>query len=344
MSRGSSALAELLQTAGLLNGGLAAQAARLAEGFPATTQRNMFLEYELALQPVPAGYGLGFQPGVLDYFVATDHGFLKTPAGRAIQIARAENPFTPDLAVDLSYGSDSDPDWIEYDIDGGRIDLTPFVFFRFPSRLQTISTSRQARTLCSMLPGRARTGEFAALLDRLLRLGPVAMYRVGVARRRGKDWWRAILSCLTEDQVTLALTGIGAQDLARPLEIARAFYAGQNHTPGACFALSIDVREDNVSGIDVECPYFFRIDDLSKREAALGILLQQSSEAGIISARVADWLAAYACRDVLAEDSQHPLRVMLHHLKYRALGSPHRRTKAYLHLKLTDDRDEKAAP
>jgi hypothetical protein len=329
------ALGELLESAALLGQDLAARVAYLSGQFPAAAERNMFLEYELLEQPIAAGFGLGFLPGILDYYIATDHWFLKSSAGCAIAIALSDDPFASDHATYLNLLSDTDPDWIEYDIAKTQVALTPFVFFRLPSRHRTICTPEQVRSLCEILPAGTANEQFALILMALIGFGPTKMYRVGVARQRGKAWWRAIITDLHVDQVVAVLSSQGGTDFRKPLEVARELYAGRADAPGACFALSIDIEDARISAIDVECPYLFRINDISVRKATLKAFLAQSVTAGAIHPRIATWLAEYCCKDVISNDSRRQLRVMVHHLKCRFLGSPHLRTKAYLHLDMT---------
>ena len=94
-----------------------------------------------------------------------------------------------------------------------------------------------------------------------------------------------------------------------------------------------------ISAMDVECAYLFRIGDLAVRSSAFGTLLAQLARGGILSAAVADWLSAQCCRDVVATDPRGGMRVKVHHMKYRFLGSPHLRTKTYFHLEMTDHRE-----
>lgn len=331
-----SALGELLELSRLFDKELALRVAELGGRFPASAGHNMFLECELREAPTPAGFGLGFLPGTLDHYAVRNHWFPKSPTGRAIKVALSDDPFASDHAVYLNLLSDSDPDWIEYDIENRQINLTPFVFFRLPSRYQTICTREQARSLCETLPGGLANGEFAQILGALVDLAPVGMYRVGVARQRGKVWWRAIITDLQEGQVSTALSHQGATDFSKTLEIARKFYTGRADTPGACFALSIDIDDNRILAMDVECPYLFRIKDVSVRKLAFQAMLAQLAEAGCISTQMENWLAECCCRDVVSRDSLRQLRVMVHHLKFRFLGFPHLRTKAYFHLEMTN--------
>lgn len=333
------ALSELLQLAGLFDHDLSVQVARLAGGFPVAVRRDLFVEFELGERRIPSGFGVGFADGLYDRYLANDHWFPESSTGRAIEDARSQDPFASDHAVYLNVLGDDDPDWIEYDIANGRIDLTPFVFFRPPSRFQLISTSEQAQRLCELLPDAAPGGEFAALLEVLIRLGPAGMYRVGRASQRGAGWWRVIISQLRDGQVVAALRSRGAIGFEKPLELARMFYADRADVPGAIFALSVDVQDGRISAMDVECPYFLRVGDMALRNVAFEELIAQSARSGILSAASADWLASNGCcRDVVATAARGAMRVRAHHMKYRFLGAPHLRTKFYLHLEMTDPR------
>ncbi len=330
------ALAALLDASGLFDTALAADAAKLGGQFPAAVERNIFLECELAERASPAGFGLGFSPGDLDLYLARGGSFGSSPAGQAVEAALAADPFAADHAAYLNLLGDSDPDWVEYDIADRCIDPTPFIFFRLPSRFRVLTAPRQARDLCRILPGASDSGEFADLLDVLVALGRVNAYRIGVAQRRGQGWWRAIISNLHEDQVSAALTARGATDFERPLRRVRDFYATRIDNPGACFALSIDIQDDRIVAMDVETPYLFRIGNHAIRTTAFRDLLTTLAEDGIMPGSTATWLAGYCCRDVSVPGTARHLRVMVHHLKVRFLGSPHLRTKGYFHLDMAD--------
>jgi len=329
-------LTDLLERSGLFESDLATQAGKLSGQFPAAVERNIFLEFELREDPVPAGFGLGFPAGILDHYAATNHWFLQSPTGRAIEDAMSEDPFAADHLVHLNLFNDPDPDWIEYDVIGDRLEPSPFVFFRLPSRFRTISTSQQARALGELLPSNPPSSEFIGLLDALLANGPVVIYRVGVSRRRGPAWWRAIVTNLSKDQVAAVLSARGGCDFGEPLAIARGLYAGRIDTPGACFALSIDVHEGRISALDVECPYLFRISDRLVRSTAARDLLHNLARIGILSAKARDWLSDRCCMEVGTESLARSLRISLHHLKYRFFGSPSLRTKAYFHLEMIE--------
>lgn len=301
--------------------------------------RNIFLEFELKEEPVPAGFGLGFPPGVWDHYVATSHWFLDSPTGREIESAMSEDPLAADHLVHLNLFGDCDPDWIEYDVTGGRFDAAPFVFFRLPSRFRRISTQEHVRAFSELLPSKPSLNEFIGLLESLVANGPIAIYRLGLSRRRGPTWWRAIVTNLSEDQVAAALHDGGACDFREPLAIARGLYADRIDNPGACFALSIDVLDGRISALDVECPYLFRISDRQARgEAALN-LLGNLAHSGILSAKTRDWLSDRCCMEVGTESLARSLRISLHHLKHRFFGSPHLRTKAYFHLEMIEPAD-----
>lgn len=329
------ALGELLELAELFDPDLAKRVANLGGQFPSIAERNMFLEYELQEEPIPAGFGLGFLPGLLDYYMATNHRFLQSSAGLSLAAALSDDLFASDHAIYLNLLSDADPDWVEYDINAKQIGSTPFVFFRLPSRYRSINTPEQTRGLCAILPGGAGNTKFASVLNTLVDFRPVEMYRVGIARHRGRAWWRAIITGLEVDQVAAVLGSQGAAGFEWPLELARKLYAGRADTPGAKFALSIDIENDCISAIDVECPYLFRINDISIRRSAFKELLAQFATAGTIRPKVATWLAEHCHKEVACHDSRQHLSVMVHHLKHRFLGCPHLRTKAYLHLDMT---------
>jgi hypothetical protein len=332
-SRASRAsVGELLELTGLCDRTWARRVAEVAGRFPAVTERNMFLEYELGNRPVLAGLGLGFGPGVLSRYALTRHSFYRTPTGRAVDAALADDPFAADRAAYLDLLQDPDPDWIEYDVDEKQISLQPFVFFRPPSRFLTIATRKQTRSLCRIIPGASATGEFARLLNALIALTPARIYRVGLARQRGQGWWRGIIAALSRDQVVAALRSQGATGFERTLDLMRDFYRVRADTPGSQFSLSVDVEGDRITAIDVECPYLFRIGDISARKSAFKELLAHRPAVGTISPRTASWLSKYCCKEVVSSESSRRLRVMVHHLKFRFLGSPHLRTKAYLHL------------
>ena len=326
-------LRTLLQSAGLFGADLAGQAAALASAYPRIAGRNLFAEFELGAGIVPSGFGLGLPWGEYDRYLVRDHWFLETPEGRAITAALAADPFAADHQVYLNLLSDDDPDWIEYDIDAGRIDPAPFVFFRPPSRFLNLSEPEQATELCGLLP--EAQGDFHRLLERLLALGPVGMYRVGVAAQRGANWWRAILTNLDAGQAAAALTGLGAKDFERPIDLAVEFYGARADAPGARFALSVDVKAGRIAAADVEFAYAFRISDLEERTAAFDALVQRLTEANLLTPPAAAWTSANCVRGVPA--SAGGLRVQLHHLKQRYFGPNHLRAKAYLHLEMVEE-------
>ena len=332
---GAAELAALLRSAGLFDETLALAAARLAARYPAVVRRNLFVEYELGAEPTPSGFGLGLPWGHYDGWISAGHGFLRTTTGRAVGAAMADDPFTDDHAVYLNLFSDDDPDWIEYDIDVGTLGDAPFVFFRAPSRLRALTGEGQVRALCGLIPGAPQGGDFAVLLETLLQQGPVGLYRLGRSRRRGEGWWRAILTELERDQVAAALRRFGAADYEAPLALAAAFYEGRVDTPGARFALSVDVKDAAITALDVEGPYLMRIGGPQVRAGALTDYLGGLAQLGTLNPAMAAWLGAQVRREVIAPDMRNGLQVQLRHLKQRFLGAPHLRTKAYLHIEVT---------
>ena len=329
-------LGELLCSAGLLDRSLAGQTGRLAGRFPAALQRDMFLEYEFAERPVAAGFGLGFAAGPLDHYAATRHWFLRTATGRAIRTALADDPFAADSKVHLNLFGDPDPDCVEYDIPEGRLDTAPFVFFRVPRRFAVTTTPAEVRDLCGAFPEDMETAAFAELLGQLVAIGPASVYRIGVSRRRGAGWWRAIITNLSVDQVTDAVERRGVTDSAIPLGLATRLYEGRLDNPGACFALSVDLYAGRITAIDVECPYLFRIAGREARAGAVAELADGLQAAGLASPQVASWIVENCFRYVDLGGDRQALGITAHHLKFRLFGSPHFRMKAYLHIGMTE--------
>ena len=105
--------------------------------------------------------------------------------------------------------------------------------------------------------------------------------------------------------------------------------------PGACFALSIDAEGDRITAVDVECPYLFRISDPDARRVPFFDYSTEIVASGIVSAANAAWMNDQVFRDVALPKGDASLRILLHHLKFRLIGEPYLRTKAYLHLGLT---------
>lgn len=331
------ALTELLEASGLVEQALAQQVGLLAGRFPALVQRDLFLEFEFEEEAVPAGFGLGFSAGTLDHFRVVRHPFLTTALGRSLEAAFADDPFAADHREHLNLFGDSDPDWVEYDVCEGRVAATPFVFFRLPSRLRCLAGPEDVRELCAILPGRATNGDFERLLDRIVAGGSACPYRIGVAKSRGAGWWRAIITDIDCEQVVAALEGLGADNYRGPLELASRLYQRGMDRPGACFALSIDVHDDRITAVDVECPFLFRIADPNARAGPLSHYAREITAIGILSAATAAWIEENVVRDVTMPHGGPSLRIMLHHLKFRLFGEPHLRTKAYLHLGLGSD-------
>jgi len=327
-------LTQLLGASGLVDPALAQQAGVLAGRFPTPVQHDLFLEFEFGDEAVPAGFGLGFPAGALDRFRALQHPFLATALGQSLEAAFADDPFADDHREHLNLFGDPDPDWVEYDVSEGRMDTTPFVFFRLPSRLRRLASADNVRELCAILPGRAATGDFANLLNRIVTHGPASPYRIGVARSRGAGWWRAIVTDLDLEQVVLALEGLGAAHYEGPLGPASRLYEQGMDRPGARFALSIDVLDDRITAVDVECPFLFRIADPQGRAGPLRDYVREIADLGIVSGATAAWIQDNVVRDVTLPQGGASLKVMLHHLKFRLFGQPHLRTKAYLHLGL----------
>ena len=329
------ALAELLEASGLVDQTLAQQAGVLTGRFPALVQRDLFLEFEFGEEAVPAGFGLGFSAGALDHFRVIRHPFLTTTLGRSLEVAFTDDPFANDHREHLNLFGDPDPDWVEYDISEGRIDATPFVFFRLPSRFRHLAGPEDVRELCTILPGRATNGDFERLLNRIVAGGSACPYRIGVARSRGAGWWRAIITDIDCEQVVVALESLGAANYEGPLGPASRLYEQAMDRPGARFALSIDVQDDRITAVDVECPFLFRIADPRARAGPLSDYAREIAAIGIVSAATAAWIEVNVVREVAMPDGGPSLRIMLHHLKFRLFGEPHLRTKAYLHLGLT---------
>ena len=330
-------LKNLLGASGLVDPALAQQVGILAGRFPAPVQRDLFLEFEFGDEAVPAGFGLGFPAGALDRFRALQHPFLTSALGQSLEAAFADDPFAADHREHLNLFGDPDPDWVEYDVSNGRIDATPFVFFRLPSRLRRLANAQEVRALCAILPGEAENGDFERLLNRIVALGPASPYRIGVARSRGAGWWRAIVTDLDREQVVVALEGLGASDYKGPLGPALRLYEQGMDRSGARFALSVDVLDDRITAVDVECPFLFRIADPEARAGPLSNYVREIADLGIVSRAAAAWIRDNVVRDVTLPQGGTSLKIMLHHLKFRLFGQPHLRTKAYLHLSLTSD-------
>lgn len=328
-------LSDLLEVSGLVGQPLAQQAGQLAGRFPSVVQGDLFLEFEFREEAVPAGFGIGFSAGTLDYFRVVQHAFLATTQGRSLEAAFADDPFAADHLEHLNLFGDSDPDWVEYDISDGLIDPTPFVFFRVPSRLRRIAKPEDVRELCATLPGRGANADFECLLNRVVASGPAFPYRIGVARSRGPRWWRAIISGIDRDQVLAALEGFDIDGAEGALGPATRLYQQGMDQPGACFALSIDADGDRITAIDVECPFLFRIAAPDDRRAPFFDYSSEIAASGIVSAATAAWMNDHVIRDVVLPNGDASLRIMLHHLKFRLIGEPYLRTKAYLHLGLT---------
>ena len=331
------ALTRLLGASGLVDPAFAEQAGALAGRFPTRVQHDLFLEFEFGDQAVAAGFGLGFPAGALDRFRALQHPFLTTALGQSLEAAFADDPFAADHRDHLNLFGDPDPDWVEYDVSEGRIDPTPFVFFRLPSRLRRLTSVEEVRALSVLLPGGAETGDFERLLERVVSLGSASPYRIGVARSRGAGWWRAIVTDLDREQVVVALKGLGADDPEGPLRPASRLYERAMDRSGACFALSIDVLDGRITAVDVECPFLFRIADPTARGGPLSDYVRDIADLGIVSGATAAWIQDNVVRDVTLPDGGASLKIMLHHLKFRLFGQPRLRTKAYLHLGLAFD-------
>ena len=331
------ALTQLLGASGLVDPALAQQAGVLARRFPAPVQHDLFLEFEFGDEAVPAGFGLGFPAGALDRFRALQHPFLTTALGQSLEAAFADDPFAADHREHLNLFGDPDPDWVEYDVSDGRIDTTPFVFFRLPSRLRRLANAEAVHALCALLPGAAGNSDFERLLNRVVTLGAASPYRIGVARSRGAGWWRAIVTDLDHEQVVVALNGLGGADPEGPLGPASRLYEQGMDRSGARFALSIDVLDDRITAVDVECPFLFRIGDPEARAGPLSHYVREIADLGIVSGATAAWIRDNVVRDVTLPQGGASLKIMLHHLKFRLLGQPHLRTKAYLHLGVASD-------
>lgn len=326
------ALAKLIQVSGLLDGTLALGVGEIAGRFPEPVQSNLFLEFEFAEGPVPAGFGLGFEAGLLDYYRVVRDPFLSSAQGQSLQTALARDPFAADHREHLNLFGDRDPDWVEFDIADALIAPTPFVFFRLPSRFRNVSDAAEVSALCAILPGQALGGEFSRLLDRIVAVAPACPYRIGVARSRGAGWWRAIMTNLNRRQVEAALTDLDADGLDGVLAPAARLYDRWMDSPGACYALSIDVNDNRVTAVDVECPYLFRVADAKARVKPLGDYALEIAGSGLVSPANAAWISGNAVRDVGSSQVNSTLRIMLHHLKFRLFGVPRLRAKAYLHL------------
>lgn len=325
----ASRLRGLLTASGLLDPGLSVDAAQLAGAFPDFTGADLFLEYDLGRHPIASGFGIGFPSGALDECIAFNHPFLETPEGQAVMSAFEADVFASDRAIYLDLFGDPDPDWIEYDIAEGHLDRAPFVFFRPPSRFRELQHAEQATAFCALAPDALGGGGFARLLDRLLARAPLLPYRVGRADRRGPNWRRVILTRLTRDQVEDCLADEDF-DLRAALDASEAFYEHAD-TPGALYALSIDVVEGEVVALDVECAFLFRIADPGVSARAFDALAERLAAADIIAPAVAVWLSDNRFRIVSDPRTSGELIVQIHHLKHRIIGPGRPRTKAYLH-------------
>ena len=331
-----SALGRLIEASGLFDRGLATQAGALGGRFPASVQRNIFLEFELATEAIAGGFGLGFEAGQLDYYKIVRDPFLDSVQGLLLQAALIDDPFAADHRQYLNLQIDGDPDWFEFDVADGCIDTTPFVFFRIPSRFGVIASLADVHELCAVLPGRAIESDFARLLGRLVALGPARPYRIGVARSRGPGWWRPILTNLSLRQVEAALAGLTPDNFDSLLGPVARLYDRAMDSPGACFALSIDVQDDRITAVDVECPYLFRIAEPAARAGPTRAYTDELTAAGLISEQTATWIRHNVLRTIDPDGVNSTLRIMLHHLKFRLYGQPRPRVKAYLLLDLAE--------
>ena len=314
----------------MFNEGLARQAARLTERFPTGVQQDIFLEFELGQQAAPAGFGLGLTAGELDHYRVVRHPFLRTSTGRAIESAFAQDPFAADHVLHLNLFGDADPDWIEYDIAFGKLDTAPFVFFRMPSRFARITNAEEVEGLCALLPGPATGSGFEQLLLHIAGAGAFCPYRIGLSARRGPDWWRAIISDLTADQVAIAAEYLNCSPPCELLRAACGLYDRAMDCPGARFSLSVDVTGGQIMALDVETPFLFRIEDPAARAAPFAEYVGRLTEMDLASSWTADWLNDNLFRVLRSPDGRAGLRILLHHLKFRLFGAPYLRTKAYV--------------
>ncbi len=331
-----SVLSRLIEASGLFDRGLATQAGALGGRFPASVQGNIFLEFELATEAIPGGFGLGFEPGQLDYFKIVLDPFLDSAQGRSLQAALIDDPFAEDHRQHLNLQIDGDPDWVEFDVADGCIDTTPFVFFRIPSRFGVIASLADVHELCAILPGQAMESDFSKLLARIVALGPARPYRIGVSRSRGPGWWRPILTDLSLRQIEAALAGLTPDKFDDLLGPVARLYDRAMDSPGACFALSIDVQDDRITAVDVECPYLFRIAQPDARAGPTSAYTDELTAVGLISEQTATWIRENVVRTVNLDGVHSTLRIMLHHLKFRLYGQPRPRVKAYLLLDLAE--------
>ncbi|OYX46860.1 MAG: hypothetical protein B7Y97_13130 [Sphingomonas sp. 32-66-10] len=318
------ALAGLFTASGLFTAELAQAAGALAGAYPAIVEHDLFLEFELGRTPVVSGFGVGFPAGAIDALVLRRSPFWGSGVGRALSEALAPNPFAEDERVYLNLWGDDDPDWVEHDVADGSLEAAPFVFFRPPSRFRWLERESDVRAFASLLPTAGE--ELAHLIAALAALGPVGVYRIGLARSRPGGFCRAILTGLTAEQAAAGVAGVGGRGFEAPIAAAAAFYAQAMDTEGACFALSVDICNGAVTAVDVEAPYLRRAGDLDRRAAAFAhyaIAMQWPPEASA-------WLAAQVARRV--HTPHGGLDVRLQHLKHRLFGEPHGRLKAYLHL------------
>jgi hypothetical protein len=300
--------------------------------FPAIVRGNIFVEYELQPAPALAGCGVGFAPGILDRYSATGHRFCESDCGREIFSLLEKDPFAHDHYLNIP--ADPDPDWIEYDVFRDAIGERPFVFHRFPTRYRNVSCPPHLGRLLADLPAELASEQLAAILSTAVELGPIGMYRAGFAPHRASDWCRVVVDRLNLDQIAAVLRGFGVQELPSPLEFVRDVYGCRNVRADTLFALSVDVQNGRVGRVDVECPYFPRFADPSVRRTVLDGVLALLVREGVLTESSAAWLAAQVRED--ANLDIPGTKLAIHHLKFRCLGSPLRRVKAYFLLGLVE--------
>ncbi len=329
-----------LVSAGLLTSRQRAELLRHAAGFPALPAHRLFLEYRVGTHLSLEGYGHGFDAQTIRQLGAWDQGF--TAIG-PLRTALDGDPFARDRRRYLDTTADDDPNWIEYDVDGGRLSDVPGVFFGFPARFRSMSDPERARALEARLdPLLRRPGSGGAsfwdLLDALIEsksagATPVGLYRFGLCARRRPDWARVVLNGISGEEFDSAGRRLAMAVEQEPLRWVVRHLAGLGNTDPH-IAASVGVIGGTVDAIDVECPFFNRVSDDEERRAQVAEFCGLLVDRGLVAGSVADTLARAAALRIDPSDGPTRALLLLDHFKFGMAGSTSGRVKVYFEVLL----------
>jgi hypothetical protein len=343
-------LASSLQKTGLLNDRQFQDLLRHTAAFPSISPHKLFLEYRIDSGLVLEGYGHGFDAETLSSLIQNTNSF---PAAAKIAAAKACDPFASDRVKYLDLMADTDPDWIEYDYLGTLKGFSsePAVFFSFPARFRTWKNEAHLsdfkKTLRAVLPCESSTNSqdsqfgsitffdyFHGLIGCALDCGSVLeLYRLGVSSAREPGWARMVLTGIPSAYFSGHTPSQFRGEEYSLANILCDMRHGSDKDQSLALTGSVSAQDGIVVAMDIEHPYFHKIEFDQKRREMVGAFCADLGRHNVVSIDVLDVLSKAAVLPITTSRSAGiEARLLLNHFKFGVSGCTRNRIKVYFEL------------